>query len=76
MTAIIAATVAALASIIVAYIQVKDRSKIRDIYRETNENSHKNESPTLKDLLDEVITNQKDTHDLIVRHIAWHLEKE
>lgn len=76
MTAIIAACVAAMASIIVAYMQVKDRGKVRDIHRETTENSHKNETPTIKDVLDDIQKSQRETHELIVRHIAWHLEKE
>lgn len=76
MTTIIAASLAAMASIIVAYIQVRDRSKFHEMHRQTTVNHHSSENPTIKDTLDDIQKSQKETHELIVRHIAWHLEKE
>lgn len=76
MALVIAATIAALASVLVAYIQVKDRSKFKEIHRETTVNHHSSSAPTIKDMLDDIKATQKETRDLIVRHIEWHYQKD
>lgn len=50
--------------------------KLNDVHRQTNQNSHKNETPTLLDLMDDLrgdVNHLKCAHE---SHLEWHLNKE
>lgn len=74
MTTIVVALIAAAASIIAAAITAKQGKKITETHKQVSENSHKNDKPTVLDLIAEVREEQRETNRLIVNHINWHLE--
>jgi len=69
-----AALIAAAASITTAWMKGRQGKQIKEIHKQVSENSHKNDKPTVLDLIAEVREEQKATNQLIVKHIAWHLE--
>lgn len=71
---IVAALIAAIASLATAALTAAMGKKISETHKQVSENSHKNDKPTVLDLIAEVREEQKATNRLIVEHIAWHLE--
>lgn len=67
MTVIIAALIAAGASIIVAILTLKQNSKINETHKQVSENSHKNSQPTILDLIADVREEQRETNKRVGR---------
>lgn len=57
-------------------IQAKMGKKVNETHKQVSENSHKNEKPTVLDLIAELRDEQRVTNRLVVNHINWHLENE
>ena len=88
--AILAAAIAAVASILVALINRPSRKKIDETHRQLTTNHHVSSPPTALDKLDTIATRidelhrRQDGQDLILfdvkdnltRHIEWHMEKK
>lgn len=76
MTGIIAALIAAAASIVVAVLTLKQGSKINETHKQVSQNSHANDKPTVLDLISELRDEQRETNKALRRHFEWHLERE
>lgn len=63
---VIAAVIAAAASIWVAYINTKDRGKANEVHRALTVNHHSSQNPTVLDLLSdikaELVAHREDPH--------------
>lgn len=67
MTAIVVALIAAVASIVAAAITAKQDRKISETWRQVNENTHKNDQPTVLDLISEMRDEQRETNKRVGR---------
>lgn len=74
MTAILVALIAASASILVAVMTAKQNGKINETHKQVSENSHKNDKPTVLDLISELRDEQRRTNAVIIDHLEWHVE--
>lgn len=72
MTAIAVALIAAVSSIIVAVMTAKQNHKINETHKQVAENSHKNEKPTILDLIADVRDEQRRTNAVLIDHLEWH----
>lgn len=75
-TDLIVAIIAACTSLTVAIMTIRQNVKINETHKQVSQNSHKNDKPTVLDLIAEVREEQRATNQLIVRHIEWHLDEE
>lgn len=74
MIEIVAALIAAAAAIVAAVITRKQNWKIDETHKQVSENSHKNEKPTVLDLISELRDEQRRTNAVIIDHLEWHVE--
>lgn len=74
MIEIVAALIAAAAAIAAAVITKKQDGKINETHKQVSENSHKNEKPTVLDLIAELRDEQRRTNAVIIDHLEWHVE--
>lgn len=63
------ALIAAVASVITAFVTTRDRKKVKETHRAVTVNHHSSENPTVLDMI-------ADLGEKIDRHIEWHLHKE
>lgn len=73
---IIAAIIAAAAAIASAVVTARQDKRIRETHKQVSENSHKNEKPTVLDLISELRDEQRRTNAVIIDHLEWHVEGE
>lgn len=71
---IVVALIAAIAAIASAVIAKKQDGKINETHKQVSENSHKNEKPTVLDLIAEVRDEQRRTNAVLIDHLEWHVE--
>lgn len=71
-----AAIIAALASLVSAVITARQGKQIKETHKQVSENSHKNEKPTVLDLISELRDEQRRTNAVIIDHLEWHVEGE
>lgn len=74
MTVIVAALIAAAAAIIAAIIPLTQSKWIKETHKQVSENSHKNDKPTVLDLIAELRDEQRRTNAVIIDHLEWHVE--
>lgn len=76
MIQIAAALIAAMAAVTAAWITAAQGRKITETHKQVSENSHRNDKPTVLDLISELRDEQRETKQLIIRHLEWHSKGE
>jgi flagellar motor component MotA len=71
-----AAIIAAVASLASAGITAKQNKAIKETHKQVSENSHKNDKPTVLDLISELRDEQRRTNAVIIDHLEWHVEEK
>lgn len=71
--AIIAAAIAAFASVVSALIATWDHSKVKETHKQVTQNGGVSNPPTVLDKLARIEETQKATNDKLDQHILWHL---
>lgn len=47
--------------------------KLNETHKQVTQNSHQNDRPTVLDLISEVRDEQRETNNLLHRHLEWHI---
>lgn len=76
MIQIVGALIAAVAAIAAAWITAAQGRKISETHKQVSENSHRNDKPTVLDLISEMRDEQRETQHLLIRHLEWHSKGE
>jgi hypothetical protein len=67
-----AAAIAAIASIVNTFLQRRASKKITETHKQTTQNGHKHDPPTIPDLLSTLSVEVKGLHTRLDKHEEWH----
>lgn len=71
---VVLALIAAGGAVMAAYVSSRQTKKINETHKQVSENSHKNEKPTVLDLIADLRDEQRRTNAVIIDHLEWHME--